>query len=195
MIKVRGPLLAAALVCLAGCAGGGEEPTVATAASGTPQPAAEASVGAVARYVESQRQWVRCLRGQGFPDVPDPDARGHVDFSGQDNRRLKADRRWLAAQETCREFSVEVPAELEEKPPPLTAEQLGWRRDYAKCMRANGMPNWPDPGPDGEWPEDALAGELTEQEQAANIRALQICDPVMTGGRPTTPDPRNTGQG
>jgi hypothetical protein len=200
MFRVRRQPRAAALLLTvglvtasAGC-GTGDAPTVASAAS--PGAAASASTTAdpVAQYVESQRAWVKCLREQGFSDVPDPDAKGQVDL-GAHGGRAKTEPRWLAAQETCRQFNAEVPAELEAKLAPVTAEQLRWRRAYAACMRANGMPRWPDPGPDGQWPENMIEGELTAQEQANNIPALQICDPVLQGRPPTTPDPNNTGQG
>jgi len=201
MFRVRRQAHAAALMLTvglagasAGCGSGGDPPTVASAASPRTAGATSATTDPVARYVEAKRAWVRCLREQGFPDVPDPDAKGHVDLSAHGGR-AKTEPRWMAAQESCRQFNIEVPAELEPKLPPLTAEQLAWRREYAACMRANGMPRWPDPGADGEWPENMLPGELTAQEQANNIRALQICDPVMQGRPPTTPDPRNTGQG
>lgn len=31
-------------------------------------------------------------------------------------------------------------------------------RKLAECMRANGVPNFPDPQPDGSFPQDQLAG-------------------------------------
>jgi hypothetical protein len=182
------------VLAVAGCGGPADEPGVATARTGTPGPAASATADELARYVEAQRAWVRCLREQGFTDIPDPDANGRVDLSAHGGRK-KTDPAWLAAQMACREFQREVPAVLQPTLPPLTAQQLQWRRDYAVCMRANGMPRWPDPKPDGSWPDDQLGGELTEQEQLANDRAIQICDPVITGLPPTTYDPSKRGQG
>jgi hypothetical protein len=180
-------------LALAGCGEPADEPGIATARTEA-APAASATADAVTRYVEAQRAWVRCLREQGFSDVPDPDAKGRVDLSAHGGRK-KTDPAWVAAQMACREFQQEVPAVLQPTMPPLTAQQLQWRRDYAACMRANGMPRWPDPKPDGSWPEDMLGGELTEQEQLANEQALQICDPVITGQPPTTYDPDKRGQG
>jgi hypothetical protein len=182
------------VLAVAGCGGPADEPGVATARTDAPVPTATAAVDEVVRYVEAQRAWVRCLRDEGFSDVPDPDAKGHVDLSAHGGRK-KTDPAWIAAQMACREFQREVPAVLVPTLPPLTAEQLRWRRDYAACMRANGMPGWPDPKPDGSWPDDMLGGELTEQEALANERALQICDPVITGQPPTTSDPNKRGQG
>jgi len=193
---LRVALLAAALLVLAtvlaGCSGGGGDPTVATAATGGPTPAASPTSDAVARYLEAQRAWVGCLREQGYPDIPDPDARGRVAIDAQTNRRLKTE--GLAVLERCRKHNVEVPAELQERREPVTPERLARMRGYAKCMRDNGMPDYPDPRPDGEWP-DFGARELTPQEHRANELALQSCDPVLEGRPPTTPDPNRTAQG
>jgi hypothetical protein len=184
----------AIVTALAGCGGPADEPGVATARSGPPGAPTTGAADEIARYVQAQRAWVRCLREQGFSDVPDPDARGQVDLSAHGGQK-KTDPAWLAAQMACRQWQREVPAVLQPTMPPLTAEQIRWRRDYAACMRANGMPTWPDPEPDGDWPENLLGGELSEQEQIANERALQICDPVLSGQPPTTYDPTKRGQG
>jgi hypothetical protein len=195
----RAALLAAALglatalaTALAGCADGDDGPTVATAGTASPAPTASRTSDAVARYLDAQRAWVACLREQGYPDIPDPDARGRVAIDGETNKRLKTE--GLGVLENCRQHNIEVPAELQDKPEPVTPERLARMREYAKCMRDNGVPGWPDPRPDGEWP-DLGARELTAQEQRANELALQICDPIFDGRPPTTPDPNRTSQG
>src|SRR5688500_10580482 len=76
---------------LAGCSGGAEEPTVASAASASPSASASVASDPVARYVEAQRAWVRCLRAEGFDDVPDPDAKGRVGLGARGNRERKTD--------------------------------------------------------------------------------------------------------
>jgi hypothetical protein len=186
-------VLAGLAAAVTGCADGAEPPGVASAASTTPSGSASAASDPVARYVESSRRWVKCIRAQGF-DVPDPDAKGHVDL-GAVGVPSKTDSKWLAAQKGCKGILLEVPNELEEGWEPRTPEQIGWRRDYAKCMRANGTPSFSDPKPDGTWPEESTSGELTEQERAADFRAQQICAPVLEGRPPGTPDPSNPGLG
>jgi hypothetical protein len=182
----------ALVLAAAACSGDAEPPTVATAGGVS----ASASPGgdAVAAYVETQRQLAKCFREQGF-DVPDPDAKGNIDLGPAMGGRKKTDPKVLGAWEACKEFSVPVPEELQERVEPVTPEQLANRRAYAKCMRDNGMPRWPDPRPDGSWPEDTQSGELTPQEQAANLAALQICDPVLDGRPPTTPNPNDVPKG
>ena len=177
-----------------GCGSPADTPGVATAASGTPAPAA--STNAIARYVDAQRAWVKCMREHNY-NLPDPDAKGRVDVGGflAEAKLPKTDAGFVAAQQACRSFQQPVPGELRVSAPPLTAEQLANRRKFAKCMRDHGMPSWPDPGPDGEWPENALSGEQGPAEQAANERALQICEPVEAGQPEGSFDPNKVVQG
>jgi hypothetical protein len=182
------------VLTLAGC-GGEKAPEVASAADPSGAPAATATSSAVAKYVEARRQWAKCLRDQGF-DIPDPDARGQIDFAStaEENRKLKADPKWMAAQEACEKFSVDVPAELEPRMQPLTAEQIANARKYSECRRANGSPDFPDPGPDGRLPE-GWGRELSPAEQVADNRSTQICEPVHRGDPPASPDPNKTAGG
>jgi hypothetical protein len=183
------------LLGLSACGSDPKQPAVATAQSqGAASP--KSSANAVTQYVDAQRKWVGCLRQEGY-NVPDPDAKGHVDLAAffASAKLKKTDPGFLAAQKKCASLQTELPAELEPSQPPLTAEQLENRRKYSQCMRANGMPNWPDPDAKGDYPQDALGGELTKEQQEANIRALQICEPVLDGKPPTTPNPSQVAQG
>jgi len=44
------------------------------------------------------------------------------------------------------------------QPPKISAEELEQERKYAKCMRANGVPDFPDPNPDGSIRIERTAG-------------------------------------
>ncbi|MDO3705477.1 hypothetical protein Q3W71_27785 [Micromonospora sp. C28SCA-DRY-2] len=185
----------ALVVALAACGAEDQPPAVATAGGPGTQPSASAATGVVAQYVEARRQWVACLRERGF-QVPDPDARGGVDLRAPGVPK-KGDPKWLEAQRACAKYNVPVPEGAEEKPSALTAEEIGHRRAYAGCMRENGIADFPDPGPDGHWPQDDDNGgpAVSEQQAAAQRRAGQICEPVLRGQPSTTPDPHATGRG
>lgn len=199
-MSVRVRLVAAVAVAiavpLAGCGGNADEPGVATAASGGAQPTSSttAQASVIAEYVAAVRGYVTCMREAGI-NLPDPGPKGEIDFSALgDAGTLKRDPKFVAAGEKCKNLLPPVPEELQDKGPPLTAEQIGYAREYAKCMRANGVPDFPDPGPDGRssgWP----TGQITEQQAAAAFRAGQICEPVLGGRPPTTPNPNATGVG
>jgi hypothetical protein len=186
---------ACVMLALAGC-GGGESPGVATAATGDAKPTVSATVASnvVEEYVAGVRKYVQCMRGAGI-NLPDPDAKGKIDYTAVNRRgSLKRDPKFLSASEKCAGLLPALPAELEDKGPPLTEEQIRYAREYAKCMRANGVPGFPDPDSDGNFGRVANENP-TEQEAQAQFRAGQICDPVREGRPPTTPDPNATGAG
>jgi hypothetical protein len=179
------------ILALAACGAEDQQPAVATAGDPAARPSGSAATaGVVAEYVEAQRQWVNCLRERGF-EVPDPDAKGHVDLRAPGVPK-KGDTGWMEGQKACAKYNVPVPEELEERTV-WTAEQITHRRAYASCMRENGIPDFPDPQPDGNFPQDSR--QQTEQQAAAQFRAGQICDPVLDGQPPTTPDPNATTRG
>ena len=177
------------LLMLAACGGKSDAPGVASAGRGAHPGGSARAAGVLAQYLEGQRKWVKCLRDEGFA-VPDPDAQGKIDLNPLGgNGKLKADPKWRAAQEKCAPFALPVPEELE-KQPPKSATEIAHARQYAECVRSNGQPDFPDPGPDGNWPQDDSATAAPSDQQAAAIfRASQICEPVLDGRPPTTPDP------
>ncbi|HYN97343.1 MAG TPA: hypothetical protein VES42_26180 [Pilimelia sp.] len=178
----RATLGSAALVfALAGCGGGDQEPSVASA--GGP-PAAVASGDAVSEYVEGVRTYVACLRAEGV-EVTDPDAKGRYEFSG-DARGLKRDPKFRAAQTTCADRLPPMPEGLEEKPA-LTPEEVQAKGRYAKCMRENGVADFPDPGPDGHWPESSDGKPAWDQDGPAVKRAEAACGSII--GSPASPGP------
>lgn len=182
------------ILYLSGCGSSADAPGVASARSGSTV-AASPTMNVVAQYVDAQRKWVKCMREQGY-DLPDPDAKGAVDLSAfaAQTKLAKTDPKWIAANQKCQPLQQPAPDGLNSQPP-LTPEQIAARRNYAKCMRANGMPSWPDPGPDGQWPQSFSGQQLSQAEQEANIRALQICDPVLDGKPPASFDPNQITQG
>ncbi len=176
------------ILCLSGCGSSANAPGVASARSAS-NAVASPTTNVVAQYVDAQRKWVKCMREQGY-DLPDPDANGSVDVSrfAAQTKLAKTDPKWIAANEKCQPLQQPAPDGLNSQPP-LTQEQIAARRNYAKCMRANGMPSWPDPDADGQWPQSSFGGQLSQAEQQANVRALQICDPVLDGKPPASFDP------
>jgi hypothetical protein len=88
-----------------------------------------------------------------------------------------------------------MPDELQPKPDPLTPQQIQWAREYAKCVRAHGVPNFPDPDADGYFTDSSWQDHMTEQEAHTTYLATETCRPVLDGKAPASPDPKATGQG
>jgi len=191
--RVAGVGVAVALaVALAGCGGGEQTPAVATA-DGTGGATPSSSASLVEQYVESRRKLAKCFRDQGI-DVPDPDAKGQLNLDAMGGVN-KADREKMKAWDKCRQLLMEVPAELDVQPDPATPLEAERRREYAKCMRENGLPDFPDPGPDGQWAQTEYGVVTTDQQAKTRRRAGQACNPVLDGKPRGNPDSTTPARG
>src|SRR6266702_173055 len=118
---------------------------------------------------EAARKYAQCMRDNGVPDFPDPDANGQLRGAGheqQDNPTFQA------AQEKCRALA---PGSEHQKSDPATVEQL---RQFSQCMRDHGLPDYPDPDANGQ-----LRGVGHEQQDTPTFRAaMQACRQKLPGG-------------
>ncbi|MER7439183.1 hypothetical protein [Micromonospora avicenniae] len=137
----RGMLALPLLLALgvAGCGAPSEEPAVATAGGGA---AATASASPVTQLGDDERRlrFTTCMRENGV-DMPDPEPGSgqRLRFGkGTDPEEIEA------AMEKCRQYLPNGGEKLK-----LNPEQLEQARKLAACMRENGVPEFPDPQPDG----------------------------------------------
>jgi hypothetical protein len=124
----------------AGCARNGtNDPQVASANSGAAKAGASPSA-TPSDDPDAPIKFSRCMREHGISWFPDPkDGKMSVRLpQGQDKKKFDA------AQEACKAL---MPGGGEAHKP--SAEELEQARQMAKCMRENGIPNFPDPNPDG----------------------------------------------
>lgn len=125
-------------LALSGCgAGGDDDGGVATA--GGAKAGATAS-GTPVSDSDRQLAFARCMRENGV-DMPDPEAGGRPGFRfGPDVDQQKVQ----AAMEKCQDKLPNGGQGLQ-----LNPEQAEQMRTLAKCMRENGVPDFPDPDADG----------------------------------------------
>lgn len=125
---------AALLMTLAACsdaAGNG----IATA-GGT---GSESTTAAPVDEAEAGLKFAQCMRDNGVEmDDPDPNQPGRVEVRERKGERDKV----RQAMEKCRKF-LPMPSKEELK------RDLEGMQKMAECMRANGVPKFPDPDPDG----------------------------------------------
>lgn len=88
--------------------------------------------------------YAQCMRKNGFPDFPDPDAEGRILLRPRlDDRSAPAFRKAHAA---CNDLAPEGWAS--ERPDPARrAKLLG----FAQCVRDEGVAEFPDPGSAGQF--------------------------------------------
>jgi hypothetical protein len=145
-----GALPAGALVgigLLAAACGGGSHPSgVASLGKPTSSSAvAGASVttapsgAAVEKHFRQMLEFSECMRSHGVAKFPDPTSTGGIDFgsgSGIDPNSPQ----FQAASEACQKY-VPIPNLSKAQ----IAENEASALKFAACMRASGVPNFPDP--------------------------------------------------
>ncbi|HWB21669.1 MAG TPA: hypothetical protein VG652_02140 [Gaiellaceae bacterium] len=159
---VRGAALAAGVAALglaaAGCGGGAKTPAVAnlgttSTPSTTTSPAAGGAVGdtgaqasssggggtlrMVGGSVQELTKLSACMRKNGVPNFPDPNAQGEISITGIDPGSAS----FQQAQQACRKL-------LPNGGTPSPAQQAQARAQalaFSACMRKNGVPSFPDP--------------------------------------------------
>ena len=150
--------------CSAGTAGDVASVTKPSATSTANPPLKSDDKGAALKFAQ-------CMRDQGI-DMQDPDTSGGglsiAIPEGTD--RGKAD----AAMEKCKKY---LPNGGDAPRP--SADQIQENVTYAKCMRDNGVKNFPDPGADGGIMIDQSSG--IDPQSPAFQKAEKICHPNGAG--------------
>jgi hypothetical protein len=152
---------------LVGCDRGGG-PGIATA-GGAATRSADPSAPAADKD-ERARQYARCMREHGVP-MGDPDEEGPK----IDSNEAISKRQLGAADEACRAFA---PADEAKQHVPEAAE-LERLRQFAQCLREHGVPDWPDPEPDGGFGEDPA---VVNAKNSPHMRsAMEACQDLLPG--------------
>jgi hypothetical protein len=162
------PVVAAggfAALLLAGCGGSSH----ATAGSGA---------GSVnQRATTALRELAACVRAHGIPSFPDP----QVGSDGVPRYPDSAPRVPAATQQACRTIAARIP-------PDYTATTAVSSSDFqkllelARCIRAHGIPDWPDPNPLGEYPINAHIEQSGKRLFVAAVHACARLNPNPDGG-------------
>lgn len=119
---------------------------------------------------EAGRRYAQCMRANGVPDFPDPEPNGEFRGAGHEQQD---DPTFRDASEACRDLAPG--GEHERAADPATLEQM---RAFSQCMRDNGVPDYPDPDPDGQ-----LRGAGHEQQDDPTFRdAMEACRGELPGG-------------
>ncbi len=141
-------LLASAL---AGCSAAGGTTSAAAASARTPD--------------DETMAIVTCYRAHGDPSFPDPvydpgDGRWHFAVSPGSAP--------LSTQQACQHLFPSSNAS-----PPVPQAQFQQLVRYAECIRQHGVPNWPDPDPDGSFPLPPTLNPKDAAGQAAGNACKQ----------------------
>ena len=167
MWKIRVAAMSAVVAVLVLAAACSQEtsPNVATARSpGT----VATSTPSLADLRDRALSYVKCMRDEGV-NLDDPDPAGKIQLKPGD----KTNPKYPDAYQKCKALLPDGgPAAAN----PFTAEQMEKLRQYAKCMRDNGVPDFADPGPQGF--------ASAPNDQAAAAKAHVSCAPII-GANPS----------
>ena len=131
-------IAAAALALLAACGG-----SPSSAGSGGSSNAVSASSPSAVAYSQ-------CMRSHGVPDFPDPPSSGEVPKGSAQEFGVSSSQ-YQAAQTACQNLYPSTGGSIQQCemtgdcPQALVQQALTVMRKYARCMRAHGVPNFPDP--------------------------------------------------
>jgi hypothetical protein len=159
-----------AALAVAGCTSGG--------GGTTQQPATNSSRSASSDATGIWREFVACARTNGQQNMPDAvvAADGHATFPQVDGFNEKT--AFDAVKGSCGAILDRLPPGTNPlAAPSMTPEQLEQMRRYVRCLRDNGMPDMPDPGPNGEIRDP----DRYREPPLADVRnqARTVCDPIL----------------
>ena len=130
-----------------------------------------------ARATVALRELARCVRAHGMADFPDP----QVDSSGHPTFPDSAPRIPTQVQQACREVAAQIPPDYTATAQVSTADYEKLLR-FARCMRAHGVRDWPDPNALGEFAIDARIRRGGKQIFGAGADACARLNPDPSGG-------------
>jgi hypothetical protein len=150
-------VLAALVLTLAAaaCGGNNNSPSVASAGGSTTTTSSSSSGGGTASSggtaaprggsltmvggkASDMRKFASCMRSHGVPNFPDPNANGAITVTG-----LNPDSpSFRNAQNACKKYT---PRGGQPPSPAQQAKMQAAALKFSACMRAHGLPNFPDP--------------------------------------------------
>jgi hypothetical protein len=123
-----------------------------------------------ASKVEEAVKFAECMRANGVSEFPDPNASGDFAYGIKAGSPLDpGTAAWQQAIGACN--SLEPAGFI---PTHFTTQQVAARLKFAQCMRASGVPDFPDPTSNGP-----LINVRNGQSNPAIQTALQKCRDLM----------------
>jgi len=153
-----------------------------------------------ARTLAAAHTLAQCLRQHGFPNVPDPvlDDAGNVSWPAGTNPAdiPTADQAPAACQQAAKSLQQAMGSQSSQSRcvaadggacgPSAEDRRLGLQ--LARCMRQHGLPDWPDPNPDGTW---SLPSRFKQSKAAWAGTLQQHCAKYLPSRKLTTQENGN----
>jgi len=156
-------VLSAIALTLAACGSSSHNATVPSLGAGSTQQ------GAAPGSLAAARSAVDCARKHGMPGVPDPvlGANGQVTFPSGAPTPTPEVQKACAAQIRLAEASSSTL-------PNVSASDMQALLSWAACMRAHGLPRWPDPNAQGVFHVKSADAGTRAQGNRANAACRSL---------------------
>ena len=160
------------MVAPAGCGGG-------SSASPSPSPSSMSD----AQLQVLVNNLVQCIRQHGAPGMPDiPVREGRVVVPDENTVDSATRRNAESARAACKAVEDRIPATAlqngNDRQGVPNAADVPKMRQFAQCMRQNGVPGWPDPRADGTFPG---ADQIMAQGKAVVGPKIRVCQKYYDG--------------
>jgi hypothetical protein len=119
--------------------------------------------------------FAQCMRDNGVPSFPDPVAKSDGSF-GFERPRGVARRALDDALESCESEARAAGVDSITADDPEAQDTL---LKFSRCMRANGVPEFPDPKSGGNGSLRSVFGEVDLQSPRVQ-RAMESCDSILS---------------
>jgi hypothetical protein len=117
----------------------------------------------------------RCMRSHGVPNFPDPDAQGQFPpFHTAVPKQISA-----AGDDACKHLLSSAGSTGTSQ---NRAEKLAFALNVARCLRAHGFPNFPDPTVSSQGTSQSLSGAGIDPDSPQFQAAETACE-KHAGGR------------
>jgi hypothetical protein len=172
-------LAAAAAIALGACGGGSSPPRVADLGNGTSSAGSRGSgassttlpTGDPAQLLDD---WASCMRTHGDPNQVDPTIDADKVIEITQPAGYSYGLHGLIAGNSCAVYLTAASTALNGGTP-LKTPDLAQQVKFAECMRANGIPDFPDPTA-GNGAIHATAGSDLDPNNPTLQNASQVCD-------------------
>ena len=124
--------------------------------------------------VAAWHQVVLCARQHGMPGLQDP----RIDSSGKPIFPHGLEIPEQTRRACQRLVDQLIPGGVEHAPTPA---QIASLLQFARCMRSHGIPDWPDPRPDGTFAPDQRIGRMLKSRLRSQLVACERFNPDTNG--------------
>lgn len=174
------------------------------ACGGSHGPSGGTATNAAAAHAD-EIKFAQCMRTHGISDFPDPSQNGGTNITARPGKSgggtITVNGHAIKESGVAFNSASKACQHLQPQGPPVTAAQLASVRrgalKMARCMRAHGVPNFPDPqvstGPGGRGiaigihTKAGSGGPRFNPQSPAFKAAQKVCMPLMSGALPHRP--------